>query len=112
MFQEAAATAQDVRTAVPSAKYFLLCEWLDMTPISTSITPIDEIIILRKAKRLSSNIRKEFSTYEGRTKNRKDFKEHLEKHPFAEESFIRFLSHIKSYFSDNSENKILEKGFF
>lgn len=112
MFQEAAATAQDVRTAVPSARYYLLCEWLDMTPISTSITPIDEIIILRKAKRISSNIRKEYSTYEGRMKNRESFKQHLEQNPFAEESFLRFLSHIESYFSDNSEDKILDKGFF
>lgn len=66
MFQEAAATALDVKTAVPGAAYYLLCEWLDMTPISTSTTAIDEIIILRKAKRLSSNIRGQFNTATGR----------------------------------------------
>ena len=32
MFQEAAATALDVKLAVPGAKYYLLCEWLDMLP--------------------------------------------------------------------------------
>lgn len=57
MFQEAAATALDVKTAVPVAKYYLLCEWLDMTPISTATTAIDEVIILRKARRLASDIR-------------------------------------------------------
>lgn len=33
MFQEASATALDLKSTVPSAKYLLLCEWLDMTPI-------------------------------------------------------------------------------
>ncbi|HRF93977.1 MAG TPA: Bpu10I family restriction endonuclease, partial [Aggregatilineales bacterium] len=57
MFQEASATASDLKLSVPSAKYYLLCEWLDMTPISSSTTAIDEVLILRKAKRLPSNIR-------------------------------------------------------
>src|SRR5208283_200181 len=54
MFQEACATAHDVKTAVPGAKYYLLCEWLDMTPLSTAPTDIDEALILRKATRLNS----------------------------------------------------------
>ena len=62
MFQEASATAHDIKQAVTGAKYYLLCDYLDMTPISTTTTDIDEILILRKAKRISSNIRKEFST--------------------------------------------------
>ena len=60
MFQEATATALDTKTVVPGAKYYLLCEWLDMTPISTASTAIDEILILRRAKRLSSSIRRSF----------------------------------------------------
>lgn len=40
MFQEAAATANDLKGALPNSRYFLLCEWLDMTPISTSATSI------------------------------------------------------------------------
>ncbi|XZO04042.1 MAG: Bpu10I family restriction endonuclease [Microcoleus sp.] len=31
MFQEGAATALYVKSSVPGAKYFLLCEWLDMS---------------------------------------------------------------------------------
>jgi len=73
MFQEAAATALDVKTAVPGARYYLLCEWLDMTPINTGATAIDEIIILRKAKRLPSNIRAHFNTAAGRQRNRATF---------------------------------------
>ncbi len=55
MFQEACATAHDVKSAVSGARYYLLCEWLDMTPVSTAATEVDEVIILRKSKRLGSN---------------------------------------------------------
>lgn len=65
MYQEASATAHDIKLAVTGAKYYLLCDFLDMTPISTATTDIDEILIVRKAKRINSNIRKEFSTYAG-----------------------------------------------
>lgn len=82
MFQEAAATALDIKLAVPNAKYFLLCEWLDMTPISTSITAIDEILILRRAKRMSSSLRSLFSSYEGRRDGREMFVAYLDAHPF------------------------------
>ncbi len=77
MFQEAAATALDVKIVVPAAKYYLLCEWLDMTPINTSTTAIDEILILRKAKRLPSNVRRAFNTVKGRRQNRESFVEYL-----------------------------------
>lgn len=85
MFQEGAATALDVKLSVPGAKYFLLCEWLDMSPISSSLTAIDEILILRKAKRLSSNIRSAFSTAKGRNRNRVFFVNHLDDNPFAQQ---------------------------
>lgn len=54
MFQEASATAHDVKQAVPDAKYYLLCDFFDMTPISTATTDIDDILITRKAKHLSA----------------------------------------------------------
>ena len=70
MCQEASATAHDIKLAVTGAKCYLLCDFLDMTPISTATTDIDEILIVRKAKRISSNIRKEFCTYGRRQKHR------------------------------------------
>ena len=54
MFQEASQTAGELKRAVPGAKVLLLCEFLDMTPISTRLTPIDEVIVMRRAKRLAS----------------------------------------------------------
>ena len=112
MFQEAAATALDVKTTIPGAKYYLLCEWLDMTPISTSTTAIDEIIVLRKAKRLPSNVRAQFSTAAGRRRNRQAFTDHLEVHPFAPETFSRFLDYIRCLVSDVSEDDVLTRGYF
>jgi hypothetical protein len=71
MFQEASATAHDVKLAVSGAKYYLLCDFLDMTPISSSATDIDEVIILRKDRRIPTKIRENFSTYQGRKKTEK-----------------------------------------
>lgn len=112
MFQEAAATALDVKTAIPGAKYYLLCEWLDMTPISASTTAIDEIIILHKAKRLPSNIRVQFNTAAGRQRNRRVFTEYLEANPFSAETFSRFLNHIRKLVSDDTEDDVLTRGYF
>lgn len=114
MFQEAAATAADVKAAVPGARYYLLCEWLDMTPISTSLTPIDEIIILRKAKRLASNVRKTFSKAAGRAKCREAYRAHLVDNPYAPESFGRLLDHIQVVLSANDldTDAVLSQGYF
>ena len=114
MFQEGAATALDVKLSVPGAKYFLLCEWLDMSPISSSLTAIDEILILRKAKRLSSNLRSAFSTAQGRKKNRDLFVKHLDDNPFAPEVFMRFLNEIEKMIGKDEldEEDVLSRGYF
>lgn len=114
MFQEATATAHDVKTSVPGAKYFLLCEWLDMTPISTAPTDIDEVIILRKAKRMSSTQRAPFSTYNGRQANRETYKKYLEDNPIRVETVSRFIEHVKKLITRESlvEKEVIENGYF
>lgn len=112
MFQEAAATALDLKTGVPTAKYYLLCDWLDMTPISSSTTAIDEVIILRKAKRLSSHIRKHFSTAAGRRVARDDFEAYLLTHPYSPDTFLRIANHVSALIDEDSEDAILSKGHF
>jgi hypothetical protein len=112
MFQEAAATALDVKAAVPGAKYYLLCEWLDMTPINTDTTAIDEVIILRKAKRLPSNFRRHFSTATGRRQARATFTEYLDSHPFSLETFARFLGHVRRMIDVGVEDGALTRGYF
>lgn len=114
MFQEACATAHDVKSAVPGAKYFLLCEWLDMTPLSTAPTDIDEVIILRKAKRINSNIRKHYSSYDGRVSNRESYLQYLLDNPFSIDMFERLIAHINALLIDTDplEEDVLEVGYF
>ena len=114
MFQEASATTHDIKQAVTGAKYYLLCDYLDMTPISTTTTDIDEILILRKAKRISSNIRKEFSTKIGREKWRPWYTEYLMNNPYSVDMFKRFINHIFSQMSNEEliEESVLEVGYF
>lgn len=114
MYQEASATAHDIKLAVTGAKYYLLCDFLDMTPISTATTDIDEILIVRKAKRISSNIRKEFSTYAGRQANRAWYIDYLTKNPYSADIFKRFVEHIFSQMKNEDliEESVLDLGYF
>lgn len=114
MYQEASATAHDIKLAVTGAKYYLLCDFLDMTPISTATTDIDEILIVRKAKRISSNIRKEFSTYAGRQVNRAWYIDYLTRNPYSADIFKRFVEHIFSQMKNEDliEESVLDLGYF
>ncbi len=114
MFQEACATAHDVKAAVSGARYYLLCEWLDMTPLSTAPTDIDEILLLRKAKRINSNVRAKYSTFAGRQAHRADYVKHLSTNPFRVEVFERLIAHIRSILRNEApvESDVLARGFF
>ena len=114
MYQEASATAHDVKLAVTGAKYYLLCDFLDMTPISTATTDIDEILITRKAKRISSNVRKEFSTFAGRKANRDWYVNYLTKNKYSADVFKRFIDHIFSQIKNEDliEENVLDLGYF
>lgn len=52
MFQECAGTAARLKQGCPISKYYALVEYLDMTPEDTRLTSIDNVYLLRKAKRL------------------------------------------------------------
>ncbi len=114
MFQEGSATAHDVKLAVTGAKYYLLCDFLDMTPISTSTTDIDEILITRKAKRLGSNIRSKFNSYVGRQSNRDLYIKYLSENPYSAEVLKRFINHVISQLKNEDliEESVLDLGYF
>ncbi len=52
MFQEAAGTAARLKQGCPFAKYYLIVEYLDMTPEDVRLTAIDNVFLIRRAKRL------------------------------------------------------------
>ncbi len=114
MFQEASATAHDVKQAVTGAKYFLLCEWLDMKPISSETTDIDKIIILRKAKRIASGTRALFANYEVRKLLREEFVKHIDGYPYDPEMFLLFINLIIKSISSGAlnEEEVLKAGSF
>jgi len=52
MFQEAAGTASRLKQGCPNSKYYVLVEFLDMIPEDCRLTDIDNVFLLRHAKRL------------------------------------------------------------
>jgi len=61
MFQECAGTAARLKQGCPIAKYYALVEYLDMTPEDCRLTEIDNVFLLRKAKRLPAGKRDDAS---------------------------------------------------
>ena len=115
MFQEAAATARELKNTVKDSRYVLLCEWLDMTPIDSRMTDIDNVILLRQAKRLSSNVRSNFSSTEGRKQSRTEFVRHLETNPLSLKSFkliVKLLNDAFPVITELSEDSVLQQGYF
>lgn len=114
MFQEASATAHDVRVAVTGAKYYLLADFLDMKPISTSTTDIEEILILRKAKRIGSGIRTHFATVEGRRKYRDYYTSYLKEHPYSVDVFLHFIHKLTDQVASDeiTEEDAIATGWF
>ncbi|MCA0205148.1 MAG: Bpu10I family restriction endonuclease [Proteobacteria bacterium] len=115
MFQEAAATAGELKRVSSGSKYILLCEWLDMTPINTKLTAMDEVIVLRRAKRLGSNLRSDFSTAAGRKAAKEWYSRFLDDHPLSYDGFKRFVWHLNECFpaeEHDAEDVVLERGYF
>ena len=113
MFQEATATARDVKMAMPGARYYLVCEWLDMTPVNTRVTDIDEVLILR-GKRIASNRRKSFSASATRKKDRGWYEDFLRANPVRDQPVLRFVAHLRGLFfeEDTEEASVVERGYF
>lgn len=114
MFQEAVATSRDLKIAVPSSLYFLVCEFLDMTPISITSTNIDDVFIVRKAKRMSSNIRQEFRTAEDRRAHRDEYVAFIENSTYHADVFQRMIDKIQAMVSDTDPDAgaVLSRGYF
>jgi len=114
MFQEAVATSRDLKIAVPSSLYFLVCEFHDMTPISITSTHIDDVLIVRKTKRMSSNVRQEYRTAADRKAHREEYMEFLEAAKYHADVFQRMIDKIQAMADDTDPTavKVLKRGFF
>jgi SAM-dependent methyltransferase len=114
MFQEAVATSRDLKMAVPSSLYFLVCEFLDMTPVSITPTHIDDVLIVRKAKRMSSNVRQEYRSAKERRERRDEYVEFLESAKYYADVFHRMIDKIQRVVdaTDPEVDTVLKKGYF
>jgi hypothetical protein len=114
MFQEAVATSRDLKIAVPSSLYFLVCEFLDMTPVSITSTHIDDVLIARKAKRMSSNIRQEYRNAKERRERRDEYVRFLESSKYHADVFQRMIDKIQRVLdeTDPELESVLKKGYF
>lgn len=114
MFQEAVATSRDLKIAVPSSLYFLVCEFLDMTPVSITSTQIDDVLIVRKAKRISSNVRQEYTSAEARRRHRQGYVDFLKSAKYYADVFQRMIDKIQTVIdeTDPEIDKVLKQGHF
>ena len=85
-----------------------------MTPVSTAPTDIEQVLLLRGAKRLNSNVRKNFDTSAKRRELRAEYVAHLESHPFRPDVFKRWIGHIMALLEDEEpiEDDVLATGYF
>lgn len=114
MFQEAVATSRDLKIAVPSSLYFLVCEFLDMTPVSITSTLIDDVLIVRKAKRMPSNVRQEYRSVDERQKHRQEYADFLDSSKYYADVFQRMVDKIQAMVDDTAPetNRVLHQGHF
>lgn len=87
MFQEGAGTASRLKQGCPISKYYVLVEYLDMEPEDCRLTDIDNVFLLRHAKRLPFQKR---SSYEEVKNQHKDF-------PIDREVVYKFVEEIQVF---------------
>lgn len=114
MFQEAIATSRDLKMAVPGSLYFLICEFLDMKPVSIVSTQIDDVLIVRKSKRMPAHIRQEYKTPEARQIHRDAYEEFLDSSKYYTDVFQRMIDKIQTLIDDAipSVDRVLDRGHF
>jgi hypothetical protein len=104
MFQEAAGTAARLKQGCPMSRYYLLVEYLDMEPEDCRLTAIDNVFLLRHAKRLP---------FEKRTKYAEIKAQHAAK-PIDAEILWKFCQELQAFVTavwyDPAE--ALERGSF
>lgn len=89
MFQECAGTASRLKQGCPLSRYYALVEYLDMAPEDCRLTDIDNVYLLRHAKRLPFERR---SILEAVRAQHRDF-------PIDSEVVWRFAEELQTFIS-------------
>ncbi len=104
MFQECSGTASRLKQGCPLSKYYALVEYLDMQPEDVRLTDIDNVFLLRKAKRLPYEKR---SVYQEVKKLHEDF-------PISSEVMKMFVGEIQNFINATwyDPSEALKRGSF
>lgn len=104
MFQEAAGTAARLKQGCPISRYYLLVEYLDMEPEDCRLTAVDNVFLLRHAKRLPFEKRNIYDEVK---------KQHRE-HPIDFEVVWRFSQEIQKFIDAvwHDPTRALQRGSF
>lgn len=104
MFQESAGTASRLKQGCPTSKYYVLVEYLDMEPEDCRLTDIDNVFLLRHAKRLP---------YGKRNKYEEIRVQHMH-YPIDGEMIYKFAQEIQGFIDAvwHDPNEVLRRGTF
>jgi hypothetical protein len=104
MFQECAGTASRLKQGCPLSKYYALVEYLDMKPEDVRLTDIDNVFLLRKAKRLPFEKR---SIFEEIRDLHRDF-------PISSDVMKRFVKEMQDFITSTwyDPEQALSRGSF
>jgi hypothetical protein len=77
-------------------------------------THIDDVLIVRKAKRMSSNVRQEYRTANDRQAHRDGYVKFLDASKYYADVFQRMIDKIQNMVddADPAANKVLKEGHF
>jgi hypothetical protein len=104
MFQEAAGTAARLKQGCPMSRYYLLVEYLDMEPEDCRLTAVDNVFLIRHAKRLPFGKRNDYS----------EVKRKHSAHPIDAEVIWKFTTELQNFVKSiwYDPEKALERGSF
>lgn len=104
MFQECAGTASRLKQGCPISKYYALVEYLDMQPEDVRLTDINNVFLLRKAKRLPFEKRSILSEVKAQHRN----------YPIAFDVMQMFVKEIQEFVNATwyDPNEALRRGSF
>ncbi|HEV7399157.1 MAG TPA: Bpu10I family restriction endonuclease [Solirubrobacterales bacterium] len=104
MFQEASGTATRLKQGCPMAKYFLVAEFLDMTPEDVRLTDIDNVFLLRPSRRLGPQQRG----------NAEEVEKYHRENPIRADVIWRFVQEMQSFIDAvwYDPSSVLERGSF
>ncbi len=85
-----------------------------MTPLSIISTQIDDVLIVRKAKRMSANVRQKYRDAAARRRQREEYTAFLDASQYNAEVFLRLIDNIQRLINetDPTADAVLQQGHF